>query len=208
MPRLVACHHCHILQRIPDVAKGTPMVPARLQWTSGETYVYMDDDGKPVLVPVYDPILEDFVLKHDHGVAEQAVVNGQLVQVWQVDQKTWDAVDVVTRIKTELLSNTQRFYEDRDEYRTAATKCYNEHGNPDINSGCRDYLDDSKRIGQATYKDDDGRTITVPPNMRQYLCYLCPYQQTYINVELRRRKGYYDDNKHLQGLAKARKHRN
>jgi hypothetical protein len=54
-------------------------------------------------------------------------------------------------------------------------------------------MDDSKRIGNATYKDDDGRIITVPPKFRQYLCYVCPFQQTYINVELRRRKGYYKE---------------
>jgi hypothetical protein len=205
MPRLVACHHCHILQRIPDVAKGTPLVPARLQWTSGEDYVYHDEDKHPVMVPAYDPILEDFVIKHEHGIDERHFVNGQVVQVWQVDQKTWDAIDVVTEIKKELQANTSSWYAERDEYRDAATRCYNAHGNPDLSTGCRDYMDDSKRIGQGTYKDDDGHDVTVPPKLRQYLCYLCPYQQSYINVELRRRKGAYDDNEHMKRLAKTRR---
>ena len=81
MPRLVACHHCHILQRIPDVAKGTPMIQARVEWKTGEEYRYRDDTGMPVMVPAYDPILEDFVAKHDHGVDDRWVVNGQIIAV-------------------------------------------------------------------------------------------------------------------------------
>ena len=35
-------------------------------------------------------------------------------------------------------------------------------------------------IGQWNYTDDDGHTITIPPQFRQYLCYMCPFQQTYV----------------------------
>lgn len=189
MPRLVSCHFCKILQRMPDVHPKTPLIPAILEWTSGEQFIYRDDEGQPVMVPAYDPMLEDFIIKHEHG-REEATVIGGMIQVYSIDQKTWDSVDMVTKIRDELHEQNNAWYEDRDEYRTAATKCYNEHGNPDISTGCRDYMDDSKRFGPATY-NADGRTITVPPKFRQYLCYLCPYQQAYINVELRRRKGYY-----------------
>jgi hypothetical protein len=52
-------------------------------------------------------------------------------------------------------------------------------------------MNDDRRIGPATYDDGDGHVITVPPKFRQYLCYVCPFQQTYIQVELRRRRGLY-----------------
>jgi hypothetical protein len=191
MPRLVGCAYCRILQRIPDVLKGTPLIPARLEWTTGEQYTYLDDQGLPVMVPAYDPILEDFIENHGHDQPDDRVIGG-LITVWQVDQRTWDTMDVVTKIQKELQDQTNQWYEERDEYRESALKCYNDHGNPDLSSGCRDYMDDSKRIGHASYTDDDGRTITVPPKFRQYLCYVCPYQQTYIQVELRRRRGAYN----------------
>ena len=190
MPRLATCHVCHILVRFPDVHPKTPMVPARLQWESGEEYTYKDDKGYAVMVPAYDPILEDFVTKHNHGLDDNAFTQGA-IQVYNVDQKTWDAVDIVTKIREELQNTTDSWYEDRDTYREAATECYNAHGNPTIETGCRDYMDDSKIIGKSSYRDDDGKVHKVPLELRQYLCWQCPYQQAYINVELRRKKGMY-----------------
>ena len=193
MPRLVTCHVCHIIQRLPDVPEKTPKVPAILEWTSGERVVLKDEDGLPKMVPAYDPMLEDFVEKHEHDLPDKAVTHGDQIQVVQVDQRTWDSIDMVTTIKTELQAQTGQVYAETDEYRDGALRCYNEHGNPDITTGCRDYMDDSKMIGRWNYKDDDGHDIVVPPQFRQYLCYLCPYQQTYIQVELRRRRGMYKD---------------
>ena len=175
---------------MPDPHPKTPLVPAILEWRDGERYVYKDDDGQPVMVPAYDPILEDFVIKHDHGASDNAVVGG-LIQVYSIDDKTWNAVDMVTKIKDELRAVNNEWYEERDDYKAAATKCYNDHGNPDLTLGCRDYMNDDRRIGPASYDDGDGHKITVPPKFRQYLCYLCPFQQAYVNVELRRKKGYY-----------------
>lgn len=180
---------CAILQRMPDVPPKTPMIAARIEFSDGFNYVYREDDGLPRMVPAFDPILEDFVEKHSHGRDDREVIQG-IVQVYQIDQKTWDAMDVVTQIKKEIQSQTNTWYEERDEYREEATKCYNRHGNPDTTVGCRDYMNDDRRIGPATYDDGEGRTITVPPKFRQYLCYVCPYQG-HINVELRRRKGVY-----------------
>jgi hypothetical protein len=160
-----------------------------MRWTSGEEYVFRGDDGLPIMVPAYDPVLEDFVGKHAHGYREDQVVGG-LINVWLVDQNTWDTMDVVTKVRTELQKQTGDWYAERNEYQEAAVKCYNDHGNPDLTTGCRDYLDDSKRIGPATYPTEDG-PVTVPPKYRQYMCYVCPFSQAYVNVELRRRKGLY-----------------
>lgn len=205
MPRLVSCNRCHILQRMPDVTKGTPMVPAKLEWRDGERYEYRDDTGLPVMVPAFDPLLEDFVIKHDHGVHDNVVIHGQLIQVWTVDQKTWDSLDVVTRVKTELEQQFHTHYAERDEYREEALKCFGRHGNPDITTGCRDYLADDRRIGPATYEGENGQTISVPPKFRHYLCHLCPFQQAAVTVELRRRKGMYNEDKVLKTRAKRRK---
>jgi hypothetical protein len=172
------------------VPPKTPLVPARIEFKEGFDFIYRDEQGLPQMVAAFDPVLEDFVDKHSHGREDRDVIGG-LIQVYQVDQRTWDAMDVVTKIQEQLQRQTNTWYEERDEYREAALKCYAEHGNPDLDKGCPDYMDDSKRIGPASYKDDDGRTITVPPKFRQYLCYVCPFQQTYIQVELRRRKGMY-----------------
>jgi len=46
MPRIVACAPCAIIQRIPDPPAKTPMTVARLEWESGEEYVYKDEHGK------------------------------------------------------------------------------------------------------------------------------------------------------------------
>ena len=205
MPRLVSCHFCRILQRIPDVPKDTPLIPAILEYTTGERIVMPDEDGHPKMVPAYDPVLEDFVERHDHGMPDTAITHRHMVETWAVDQKTWDAMDVVTQIRSELEKQHQAHYEEQDEYKEEALKCYNRHGNPDLSSGCPDYLNDDRRIGPASYDDGDGHTITVPPKFRQYLCYVCPYQQTYIQVELRRKRGLYDDNKNLNMRKKRRK---
>jgi hypothetical protein len=205
VPRLVCCHFCHVLQRMPDVPDDTPKVPYVLEYTTGERYVVPDDEGFPQMVPAYDPVLEDFVEKHDHGMPDTAVTHSQLIESWQVDAKTWEAMDVVSKIKSELQSQRNEVYEETDEYKDAALRCYNAHGNPDLSTGCRDYMNDDRRIGRATYDDGDGHTITVPPKFRQYLCYLCPYQQSVIQVELRRKRGLYDDNVNLSKRAKARR---
>ena len=203
MPRLVACAPCGILQRIPDVPPKTPMVPARLSWESGEDYVYKDDKGLPVMVPAFDPILEDFIQRHDHGYHERQFVDGQVVQVWQVDQKTWDSLDVVTKVKKELNEQYSNHFEERDEYKEDAAKCYNAHGNPDLQSGCRDFMTEPKLIGKAQYKID-GRVITIPQPLRQYLCHMCPYMQSYVMVEMRRRKGGYSTTKALEHRKRSK----
>ena len=166
------------------------MIPARLTWTGGEDFIIKDENGLAAMVPAYDPVLEDFVEKHNHGMPDQAVVQGA-IQVFQVDQKTWDSIDVVTKIKNELHETTEQWYEDRDTYREGAITCYNEHNNPTTETGCIDFMDDSRRIGQAHYKDDDGKSHAIPRKHQMFLCHLCPYMQSYVTVEMRRRKGYY-----------------
>lgn len=191
MPRIVSCNHCKTLTRMPDVTPGTPMIPARLVWTSGEEFVYQDEDRHPKMVPQFDPALEAFVERHHHGYPEEKFLQEEVIQVWAVDQKTWDSVDVVTKIKGELEAVTGQWYADRDEFLEEALKCYNSHGNPDMGNRCHDFQDDSKRIGPESYRDDDGHLHLIPNRFRQYLCYQCPYMQTHILTEQRWKKGLY-----------------
>jgi len=210
MPRLATCHICHIIERMPDVHPKTPLVPAILEYQDGLRLVLPDEDGLPRMVPAFDPMLEAFVVKHEHGLPDRAVTHGQQIEVMAVDQNTWDTMDVVTKIKDELHRLHGEQYDESNEYKDAALSCYNAHGNPDLSSGCPDYMDDSKRIGTATYTGDDGETISIPPPFRQYLCFLCPFQQTYIQVELRRRRGMYKDGLTPRQVATAKakdKHR-
>lgn len=190
MPRIATCHLCKIIVRFPDVPQGTPMVPATMRFKSGEEFTYKDDDGHPVMVPRFDPMLEDFVEHHDHGLEDSQHLRHGIIEVMQVEQKTWEAMDVVAMVKGQLHEQTSQWYEDRDTYREGAIECYNNHGNPDLSTGCPDYMSDSKIIGKAEYHED-GQTVTIPKKFRQYLCYQCPYQQAYVIPEKRRRKGQY-----------------
>jgi hypothetical protein len=195
---------------MPDVHPKTPMVPAVLEYQDGLRIVMPDDDGLPKMVPAFDPMLEAFVVKHDHGLPDQAVTHGQQIEVMGVDQKTWDTMDVVTKIKDELQRTHGQVYDESSEYKDAAIRCYNAHGNPGLSDGCPDYMDDSKLIGTATYDDGDGHTITIPPPYRQYLCYMCPFQHAYVQVEIRRKRGMYKDGltpqqvRHAKATEKAK----
>ena len=178
---------------MPDVHPQTPLVPAILEYHDGQRIILPDEDGHPKMVPAFDPMLEEFVVKHEHDLPDRAVTHGQQIEVMAVDQHTWETMDVVTKIKENLEAQSGTIYTESQEYKEGALRCYNEHGNPDLDSGCPDYMSDAKMIGQWNYTDEDGRQITIPPQFRQYLCYLCPFQSAYVQVELRRKRGMYKE---------------
>ena len=95
MPRIVTCHMCRIITKFPDVPKGTPMVPARMIFKDGSDFTYKDDDGHPVMVPQFDPMLEDFVENHEHGLEDSTISASGVIEVMQVEQKTWETMDVM-----------------------------------------------------------------------------------------------------------------
>jgi hypothetical protein len=193
VPRLATCHVCHVIERMPDVPDKIPLIPAVLEWTTGERHIIRDDDGLPKMVPMYDPMLESFVIKHDHDMPDKMITHADQIQIIQVDQKTWDAMDILTKVKSELQQTTGEVYTENQEYREAAIKCYQAHGSPDLGDGCSDYMSESKQIGQWNYDDGEGHKITIPPQYRQYMCHLCPFAHAYVAVELRRRKGMYKE---------------
>ena len=195
MPRLATCHVCHVIERMPDVPAKIPLVPAILEWTTGERHVIRDDEGLPKMVPMFDPMLEAFVEKHNHDLPDKMITHADQIQIVQVAQKTWDAMDILTKVRTELQQATGEVYTENAEYREAAIKCYQNHGSPDLQDGCTDFMSESKQIGKWNYDDGEGHKITIDPKYRQYMCHLCPFMHAYVVVELRRRKGFYKDPK-------------
>lgn len=203
MPRIVACMMCHKLERIPDVSDSIRRVPATVSWDdhgAERDYTFKHEDGSTILVPEFDPVLEDVVGRHGHDRPDTEVM--QFIKVFPVDQATYEKMDVVTELKKELAEQTGEFFEEATYYRDEAVKCYNQHHNPQ--GTCIDYLDDSKRLGSSE----------IPKQYQTFLCHMCPIQQSYINVELRHRAGYYDPkkatqlanvrNRHLRRIAKKR----
>jgi hypothetical protein len=162
VPRVVACLVCAKVERIPDPPDDVRRIPAIVEWDDhGVTrkYEFTNDDGTAIMVPEYDPVLEDVVGRHGHGMPDTEVMGA--LKVFPVDQATWEKMDVVTEVKKELAELTGKFFEESDYYKEEALKCYNAHGNPHLD--CPDVLDDAKRIGPRT-KHKRHQT---------YLCHMC-----------------------------------
>jgi hypothetical protein len=176
-PRLAVCMVCNKIERMPATPAEIRRVPAKVELISGETHTFKDPQGSTMMVPEFDPVLEDFVGRHEHGLDD--VSGMQAIKVFPVDPDTWEKMDVVTELKKELQQVTGEFFEESKYYLEEAIKCYNEHHNP-VDS-CPDYLSDAKKIGPK-----------VSPKYQIFLCHLCPYTHSFVNVELRKKKGWYN----------------
>lgn len=182
MPRIVACGMCLKIERMPDPPPG-PRVEAAYAWDAGNGHVerhqFTHDDGTPIMVAEYDPMLEDFVQRHGHDRPDVEAMN--YVKVFECDEATYQSVDVGSEIRKELAKVTGEFYEEKDHYRTEAVNCFNAHGNPTVQTGCSDFRDSSKRIGRS-HPD---------PSKQMFLCHMCPYMQSEIAREQRWKLGLY-----------------
>lgn len=161
------------------------MVPARWAWDVGngqtEEHIFKDDDGQDIMVPAYDPLMDDFVERHTHDRPDTDSID--YIRSFAVSQSTWERVDVVQAIKKELAEATGEQFAESEHYKNGALQCYNAHGNPDNKSRCVDLFSDEKRIG---------RSKGVPKKHQMYLCHMCPYVQSYVVGELRNRAKLYD----------------
>jgi hypothetical protein len=195
MPRAVLCLVCNKIERMTDPPAEVPLVPAVMKWYEDgkeRSYTMTDPEtGMTSMVPMHDPLLEDFVGRHQHGLADTDIDS---IKVWSVDQETWDSMDVIDNIKRELQENQNIIVEESNYYKDEATKCYNRHGNPDVKKGCPDFLDEHMRIGSGK----------VHPKARVYLCHMCPYMQTYVMQEVRGKAGLYDKPEQAAKKARAR----
>ncbi len=177
MPRIVACLTCNTIERIIDPPPDAQKIPAVLKWDDNgvirEHTITEPHSGLVAMVPEFDPILEDLVGRHSHGLPDTRVIDN--IKVWVCDQKTYDGMDAAQFVKDQLQRATDELMEEVNYYKDGALACYNEHHNPDLKKGCIDFLDESKIIGSKQ----------VPPNSRVYLCHMCPYMQTYVAMEMR-----------------------
>ena len=167
-----------------DPPKESPLVPAVMKWMDNgveREYTIKDPDtGMNAMVPMHDPLLEDFTGRHTHDLPDTEVI--ARIKVWSVDQETWDSMDVISQIKKEMQENQNIIVEESNYYQEEATKCYNRHGNPDVKKGCPDFMTPHMRIGSGK----------VHPKAQVFLCHMCPYMQTYVAQEMRAKAGAYE----------------
>lgn len=167
-----------------DAPADVPLVPAKWQWEEDgriEEHVFTDDDGEVIMVPEYDPLMDDFVERHTHGRPDTDSID--YIKSYGVSQETWERVDVVTQIKAELSEATGEQFAESEHYKEGALQCYNAHGNPDNKNRCADVFTDEKRIG---------RSRGIAKKHQMYVCHMCPYVQTYIMQEVRNKAKLYD----------------
>jgi hypothetical protein len=181
MPRLALCHCCHTITRLPDPPKTAPLVPARWEWVDedGKTqeHWFRDEAGQQVLVPKWDPSLEDWTARHEHLDVPETVKKHDL---WSIDQLSWDATDVVMHLQQSMREATGNAYAERDELKDEAMKCFEAHHRP--SDACPDVFSEAKQLGGHESNKH------MPPNDRLYLCHLCPFVHGYVIPEVRRRK--------------------
>lgn len=178
MPRLALCHSCNTITRLPDPPASAPRVPARLEWINAATgqheeYTFRDDQGNAVMVAQYDPALEDWMERHDHPHPEHIKIH----DLWQTDQQTWQATDVVATVRKEISEQTGRSYVERDELKDAALECFEKHHRP--TDSCIDVFSEDRLIGNHESNQH------MAPNDRMYLCHLCPFVHGYVMPRIR-----------------------
>lgn len=192
MPRLTVCHVCSSITKLPDPPKSAPLVPARWAWDNDDgsrgEYIFRNPDtGMPVMVAAYDPALEDWVERHAHE-GQFFPLSAQKHEVHHCDQATWDSVDVMQKLRKDLMGVTGRMYMERDQLKADAVECFIKHGRPEAGHGCPDWHDESKVIGSHESNKN------VPKHKRMFLCDLCPFTHGVVAVDIRHKKGMYKDN--------------
>lgn len=186
MPRIVYCETCQQVEKMLDPPGSVGLVDAVVEWDHGDgdrgSYTFTNPEtGAVMLVPETDPLMENFVGRHQHG--QEPVMVMQSIHVWSTDWKTYSRMDLMQFVKEELAKQQGVIVEEAMGLKEEALVCYNHHRNPTVEVGCRDFRADEKMIGKKLPN----------PNDRVYLCDLCPYTQASIAQELRWKAGLYKD---------------
>ena len=156
MARLAYCYECGVLARLDD-RKGN------------------DSD--------IDPIGQDWIDRHMHGIAQADHKGGQWFDVDDAELGTdWQSSEPVRQAREALKTKANvDVYDLRDEVKDDALHCFAKHGNPAWpGKKCRDYKSDSKRLGSKN----------TPKAYQRHMCDFCPYEET-VRVEKRWRAGQY-----------------
>jgi hypothetical protein len=184
MPRLVICHVCHSLTRIPDPPSKAPLVPAHIAWMEDgkeQEYMFRDAGGQPFMVAQYDPALEDWVERHSHDDRHD-LTDQQKWEIAVIDKLSWETTEVCKQIGAELSQLNGAMYTERDQLKEDALKCFGDHHRP--KDTCPDVFSDSKLVGNHESNKN------VPKDQRMYLCHLCPFVHGVVIPQVRHAKGF------------------
>jgi hypothetical protein len=177
---------CRVLSSLPDPPAKAPLVPARIAWIEDGRevdYVFRDEGGNAVMVPAYDPALEDWMTRHEHPEVPEDRMRKH--DIYATDQATF-AAGFAASLKKELEEATHTLYTERDQVKEDAMQCFNEHHRP--TDGCMDVFSEAKLLGGH----ESNRRM--PMDQRMYLCHACPFVHGYVIPDVRHKKGYYDEN--------------
>lgn len=183
MPRIAYCQVCQQIEKMLDPPSSVPLVEATVAWDEGgvrkEHTFTNPETGAVMMVPEVDPLMEEFVGRHQHNQQESDVFH--YIHVWSTDWKTYTQMDIAQVVKTKLAEQQGAIVEEATHLKDEALACYNKHKNPDLKDGCKDFRTDAKMIGSTK----------LAPKDQVYLCDMCPYTQTYIASEMRWKHGLY-----------------
>ena len=157
--RLCFCYCCRTLSKIDDY----------------------DGDFHPDGEPIADHLLENWIKRHMHGLAEDDHPGGRVfpfegrdieVQGGRLDGVSVEVANEVEQVRSELAKAGIEMNDFRDELREDAHNCFIKHGRPDYHGRrCIDYHDRSKWLGRRVKVDGERLNIN-----QGYLCSFCPYE--------------------------------
>jgi hypothetical protein len=153
MARMLACNGCGVMWRLKDYP--------------------------PTADPMLDMELIEVIERH-MGQAQDKNPDAHKANLFYVDDKSADLLDVESALQKELADVNVFIRETRDDLKVEALRCFNRHHRP--KGGCPDWEHDSKIIGRKT---------GVAKEDRQYLCHFCPVA-SHVAFRERQQMGLYD----------------
>ena len=118
------------------------------------------ETGLVMQVPETDPVMEDFVGATSNGRDPKDVIVSPST-CGTTDMKTFVQMDVMQVVRKGSRSSRTWWSRETSRLKDDALKCYSIR-RPDSRRGCRDFRDDSKRIGAAS-----------SPGRQVHLCLCC-----------------------------------
>lgn len=128
-----------------------------------------------------DEALEHLLEGHRHSDGEPH--RGVMLRC---DEATWNNMQMRTELSRQLFKEEAERVAFNDTLMEDAMSCFNRHQRP--NQGCIDYKDESKRLGVHAQGRRERAAVLASP---VYLCDFCVVQSSYVDVQIRKKKGQY-----------------
>ena len=140
-------------------------------------------------LPDYQGTYEDDFLLHELVNAHRSRGSHdgeEIANLFRVPTKSWEDPNARAAIHGQMQKRVpgyeSEWYATRNYYGEQAIKCFRQHGEPQ--SGCLDYCDHSKRLGNPN------RESFANPEAAVYICHFCPVQ-SWVTTQIRARRGDY-----------------